>query len=169
MASAGNNSYVKNIIDYTNNSTGTAGQVLSSTGSAVEWISTSSFAPDLQAVTDIGSVTTNTVSLSNATTQLEIGTWMDTQTIAPNTVITISGIINPDGISSDGTYVWVANQGNSTVSRITISDSSVTTIPGTFLNPQGISSDGTYVWVANNGSNSVSRITIATGTVTATI
>jgi len=67
----------------------------------------------------------------------------------------------PQKPHSDGTYVWVPNYTDGTVSRITIATSAVSTIAvGT--NPIACFSDTTYCWVSNFGSNNVTRITIAT-------
>jgi YVTN family beta-propeller protein len=74
----------------------------------------------------------------------------------------------PDGVSSDGTHVWVANATEDTVSEIEASSGTVIrTIPvGSY--PTGVSSDGTHVWVTNE-DNTVSEIEASSGTVIRTI
>ena len=64
----------------------------------------------------------------------------------------------PYEITSDGTHVWVANNGNNTVSEIDASTHSVISTISVGSLPYGITSDGTHVWVANNGNNAVSEI-----------
>ena len=84
--------------------------------------------------------------------------------------ISISGTNpQPSGISSDGTYVWVATYTSNNVSQIQISTATVIKTISVGSNPYGISSDGTYVWVANYTSNNVSQIQISTATVIKTI
>jgi YVTN family beta-propeller protein len=76
---------------------------------------------------------------------------------------------NPQGISSDGTDVWVTNEFSNSVSEIQASTGAVINTIAVGGYPQGISSDGTDVWVANSNSNSVSEIQASTGTVINTI
>ena len=79
----------------------------------------------------------------------------------PKVINTITVGIEPNGISSDGTYVWVANNVADTVSQIDIAAASVINTISVGSYPFGISSDGTYVWVANKLNYSVSQIQIA--------
>jgi YVTN family beta-propeller protein len=64
----------------------------------------------------------------------------------------------PIGVSSDGTHVWVGNDGSSTVSELDASTGTLmqTIAVGTY--PDAVSSDGTHVWVTNFESNTVSEI-----------
>jgi len=77
--------------------------------------------------------------------------------------------IDPDGVSSDGTHVWVTNEREETVSEIEASSGTViaTIHVGSF--PGGVSSDGTHVWVANTLEETVSEIEASSGTVIRTI
>jgi DNA-binding beta-propeller fold protein YncE len=77
----------------------------------------------------------------------------------------------PCGISSDGTYAWVANQIDSTVTKINIIDNSIanTISLQTNSNPVAISSDATYTWVANSGDNTVNQIRNSDSVVLSTI
>jgi titin len=83
----------------------------------------------------------------------------------------------PNGIATDSSYVWVANESggpddSGSVSKINIVTDAVTEIDSSSFNtPYAISSDGSDVWVVNqtggpNGTGSVSKIDIATGAVT---
>ena len=64
----------------------------------------------------------------------------------------------PNGVSSDGTHVWVTNAASDTVTELDASTGAVVqTITGS-ANPAGVSSDGTHAWVANIGSGTVSEI-----------
>jgi YVTN family beta-propeller protein len=108
-------------------------------------------------VTNSGTETTssNTVSKINP----------NTNTVTAGGTITVGN--GPRGIASDGTYLWVANSKDDTVSRIKIADSTVSTFP-VGDNPQGVAVGAGSVWVANSGYNFVSRINPA-GEVIATI
>ena len=69
------------------------------------------------------------------------------------------GFINPLGVSSDGTHVWVTNRdGNSVTELNAATGALVKLITGSsykFDQPTTISSDGMNVWVANFGDQSV--------------
>jgi YVTN family beta-propeller protein len=87
---------------------------------------------------------------------------------------------NPCNITSDSNYIYVANNGDNTVSRIDKGISSSTTPSGTITTPSsttpssttpsrpitiavgkkpfGIVTDNDYVWVTNSDDNNVSRI-----------
>ena len=53
--------------------------------------------------------------------------------------------LNPTGVSSDGTNVWVTNSTSNTVSKIDILSGTVVQSIPVGTNPTGISSDGTNV------------------------
>jgi hypothetical protein len=87
----------------------------------------------------------------------------------------------PDGITTDGTNLYVADEENSTIRKIVISNGTVTTIAGLagspgpadgsgstarFGYPLGVTTDGTYLYVADGGYNTIRKIAIANGTVT---
>ncbi len=71
----------------------------------------------------------------------------------------------PYGVSSDGTHVWVTNQGEDTVSEIEASNGTVIRTIHVGSEPLGVSSDGTHVWVTNAGEDTVSEIEVSNGTV----
>ena len=76
------------------------------------------------------------------------------------------GFEAPEGISSDGTHVWVANEDGDSVTELNAETGAlVQVITGAryrFNLPAAVSSDGTHVWVAN--VSSVTELNAATGT-----
>ena len=87
----------------------------------------------------------------------------------------------PYGIATDGTSLFVADTGNSTIRRIDIASGLVSTLTGsagnpgsvdatgtaaTFHTPYGIATDGTSLYVADTGNNTIRKVVIATGVVT---
>ena len=77
--------------------------------------------------------------------------------------------IHPAYVSSDGTHVWVTNNGEDTVSEIAVSSGTVIRTIPVGSGPVGVSSDGTHVWVANSVEDTVSEIEASSGTVIRTI
>jgi len=88
---------------------------------------------------------------------------------------------NPQGITTDGTYLYVSDTGNHTIRKINISTNEVTTLAGSagysgysdgtgtgasFFWPMDITSDGTYLYVADRGNNLIRRVHKTTGEVT---
>ncbi len=87
---------------------------------------------------------------------------------------------NPKGITTDGTYLYVADTGNNEIRKIVIATGVVTTLAGsttsgsangigtaaTFSAPIGITTDGSSLFVADSGNNQIRKIVIATGVVT---
>ena len=79
---------------------------------------------------------------------------------------------NPRGITTDGTNLYVADQGNHLIRKIVISTGAVTTVAGTgssgsangtgtsasFYNPIGITTDGTNLYVANYTNHLIRKI-----------
>ena len=61
----------------------------------------------------------------------------------------------PEGVSSDGTHVWVTNGGAGGVSEIEASSGTVIRTIHVGDDPDGVSSDGTHVWVTNVEERSV--------------
>jgi sugar lactone lactonase YvrE len=87
----------------------------------------------------------------------------------------------PRGITTDGTNLYVADTGNSTIRKVVISTGTVTTLAGTagatgitdgtgavarFYLPSSITTDGTNLYVADTGNHTIRKIVIATGVVT---
>ncbi len=88
---------------------------------------------------------------------------------------------NPQGITTDGTNLYVADSGNSTIRKIVIATRQVSTFAGSpgivgftdgigtsarFYNPRGITTDGSNLYVADSGNSTIRKIVIATGQVT---
>ena len=87
----------------------------------------------------------------------------------PAVINTFNTGINPTGVSSDGTHVWVANYNDDTVTELNASTGAlVNTIP-VGSGPVAVSSDGTHVWVANATDDSVTELDASTGAVANTI
>ena len=85
----------------------------------------------------------------------------------------------PQGITNDGTNLFVADVGNHLIRKIVISSGVVTTIAGTgsagnadgtgtaaSFNAPGITNDGTNLFVADRRNNTIRKVVISTGVVT---
>jgi len=86
----------------------------------------------------------------------------------------------PQGITTDGTNLFVADYGNYTIRKIVISTGVVTTIAGSttsgstdatgtsarFYYPFGITTDGTNLYIAEQNNHTIRKIVISTGVVT---
>lgn len=87
----------------------------------------------------------------------------------------------PDGITTDGTNLYVADTGYSAIRKIVIATGEVSTIAGTegsrgsedgigaaarFNDPSAITTDGTNLYVTDSSNYIIRKIVIATGTVT---
>ena len=88
---------------------------------------------------------------------------------------------NPNGITTDGTNLYVADSGNHTIRKVVIATEDVTTLAGTagtsgstdntgtfamFNDPHGITTDGTSLYVADSGNHTIRKVVISTGEVT---
>ncbi|NTV94676.1 MAG: hypothetical protein HGA75_04580 [Thiobacillus sp.] len=68
------------------------------------------------------------------------------------------------GITNDGTYLYVADIGNSAIRKIDTANATVSTLPSSGLtSPQGITSDGTNLYIADNNRSSIYKLVIASG------
>jgi len=87
----------------------------------------------------------------------------------------------PAGITTDGTNLYVADNGNHSIRKIVIATGVVSTLAGTsgtlgstdgtgaaglFKNPYGITTDGTNLYVADSNNYTIRKVVIATGAVT---
>jgi hypothetical protein len=93
---------------------------------------------------------------------------------------TSASFSSPQGITTDGTNLYVVDNGNHLIRKVVISTGAVTTVAGTgssgsangtgtsasFSSPQGITTDGTNLYVADYGNHLIRKIVISTGAVT---
>jgi sugar lactone lactonase YvrE len=100
---------------------------------------------------------------------------------ADNTIGTLASFSSPNGITTDGTNLYVADTGNNKIRKIVIASGAVTTFAGSgtagfsnnttgtlalFNNPMGITTDGTSLYVTDTSNFRIRMIVIATGAVT---
>lgn len=83
----------------------------------------------------------------------------------------------PYGITTDGTYLYVAESGNNMIRKVAIATGKVTTLAGSttsgfaegagsaarFYQPTGITTDGENLYVTDTGNNMIRKVVIATG------
>ena len=90
----------------------------------------------------------------------------------------------PEGLTTDGTYLYVTDTDNNTIRRVIIATGEVTTLAGTagttgstdstdgtgstalFDTPSGVATDGTNLYVADTNNNTIRKVVIASGEVT---
>jgi len=87
---------------------------------------------------------------------------------------------HPSGITTDGTYLYVAEYLNHTIRRIDIASASVITIAGSatvsgfndgvgsnarFKNPASITTDGSDLYIADDGNHTIRKIILSTNNV----
>ena len=75
----------------------------------------------------------------------------------------------PVGVAFDGTYIWTANSGDNTVSKVNAATGVTLGTYAVGQHPQGLVFDGAYIWVANQSSQSVTQILASTGAVVGTV
>jgi YVTN family beta-propeller protein len=61
-------------------------------------------------------------------------------------------------VAFDGTNIWVANEGDNSVSKLLASTGAVVGTHGVGNSPGGVAFDGTNIWVTNQGDNTVTKI-----------
>lgn len=97
-----------------------------------------------------------------------------------NGVAAAASFYYPSGITTDGTNVYVADSGNSTIRKIVIATGTVTTLAGSgasgaadgagtaasFNLPEGMTTDGASLFITDSANNNIRKIDISTGTVT---
>src|SRR5436305_165458 len=71
-------------------------------------------------------------------------------------------------VAFDGTNIWVANTGDSTLTKLRASDGSTVGTLTAGVGPVALAFDGTNMWVANQGSNNVTKIRASDGTTVGT-
>ena len=88
----------------------------------------------------------------------------------------------PQGITTDGTNLYIADTGNNAIRKIVIATGAVTTLAGSalammgsadgigtaasFTQPVGITTDGTNLYVADTANHTIRKIAMATSAVT---
>jgi DNA-binding beta-propeller fold protein YncE len=72
-----------------------------------------------------------------------------TQPAGAVTTLTTSLGAQTNGIAFDGSRIWTANTGSSSVSIITLNPTAVTTVSAGFTNPFGMLYDGSNIWVTD--------------------
>jgi hypothetical protein len=79
--------------------------------------------------------------------------------MAPGAVTILTGAlgVGPQGITTDGTWIWTADSGGS-VSRIDPNTITGNTFGVGFTEPDGILFDGTSVWVTDFGDNKLKKL-----------
>jgi len=116
-----------------------------------------------------GSIQDTELSLSTAVTTLA-GT--AGYTGSADGTGTSASFNNPNGITTDGTNLYVADLSNHLIRKIVISTGAVTTLAGTgssgsadgtgtsasFNSPTGITTDGTNLYVADNSTHLIRQI-----------
>lgn len=73
------------------------------------------------------------------------------------------------GAAYDNNYIWLANNGSNTISKININTNAVVASIVVGKNPMGVVFAGGAIWVANYGEATVNRIDINTNAIVATI
>ena len=73
------------------------------------------------------------------------------------------GFDAPNQVVFDGTHLWVANSGGSTLTEVNPSDGSVVQVLSGFAGPQGMAFDGRHLWVANENDDLVTEINTSDG------
>lgn len=130
-------------------------------------------------VADYGNHTIRKIDISTGTVTTLAGT-------AGSTAGSTDGVgaearfSSPRGITTDGTNLYVTENGSSTIRKIDISTGAVTTLAGTayavgstdgtgaaarFSSLRDITTDGTSLFVADYGNNTIRKIEISTGVV----
>lgn len=93
-----------------------------------------------------------------------------------------AGFDFPEGITTDGAILYIADSGNHTIRKMTIATGAVTTVAGMaytpgatdctigtgarFQFPGGVTTDGTNLYVADTNNHSIRKIVLSTGAVT---
>jgi hypothetical protein len=126
---------------------------------------TNLFVTDLS---DIGNYTVRKVAIATGTVTTLAGNDGSIGTTHES-----SGVVSPQGITTDGTNVYVADSGDFTIRKVVIATGAVTTVAGSagssgptdgtcadarFASPHGITTDGINLFVADNGNFTIRKI-----------
>jgi YVTN family beta-propeller protein len=80
---------------------------------------------------------------------------------APGAVDTLSSSLGagPQGIATDGAFIWTANSSApASVSRVEPNSGVTTTVTAAFSRPVGILFDGANIWVTDSGDNKLKKL-----------
>ena len=110
---------------------------------------------------------TTTSTTTPTTTSTTTPTTTPTTSIFPPPTQTIPGI-NPNGMCSDGTNIWIANRGSNNVTKMRMSDGSVIGTYPVGSGPRRLYYDGTNIWVTNSDSSSVTKLRASDGSLMGT-
>lgn len=104
------------------------------------------------------------------------------QTAIDCTVGAGAGFDFPEGIATDGKYIYIADSENHTIRKMEIATGAVTTVAGTayvpgavdctvgtgakFNFPSGVTTDGTNLYVADTNNHSIRKVVISSGATT---
>jgi hypothetical protein len=161
---------------------GASGNIVRSTDNGITWDNvTSPTSKDLYGIgTSLslmgGSIQGTELSLSTAVTTLA-GTGSSGSADGTGTS---ASFYSPQGITTDGTNLYVVDTSNNLIRKIVISTGAVTTLAGSgsrgsangtgtsasFYSPGGITTDGTNLYVPDTFNHLIRKIVISTGVVT---
>jgi hypothetical protein len=79
----------------------------------------------------------------------------------------ISVMFDGETSQTNGPFIWVTNNSSSTVSKISVTNLSVTNFSAN-ATPYGIAFDGLYVWVTNPPAGTVTKLLQSTGAIVGT-
>jgi YVTN family beta-propeller protein len=84
---------------------------------------------------------------------------------ATNSVKEDVGVVggNPSAVAADEDWVWVANKGDNTVSRVNPRTISEVDDPSVGRSPRSLALGASSLWVANEGDDNVTRLDVASG------
>jgi sugar lactone lactonase YvrE len=124
-------------------------------------------------VADYGNHTIRKIVIDNGTVTTLAGT-AGSSGSTDNATGTSARFRNPEGITTDGTNLYVADYGNHTIRKIVIDNGTVTTLAGTagssgttdnatgtsarFSSPWGMTTDGTNLYVVDYGNHRIRKI-----------
>jgi YVTN family beta-propeller protein len=79
---------------------------------------------------------------------------------SPGNVTTVAGpsFVNAKGITTDGAYIWVADEGGGVVIGTDPDTGQAHFTTGGFNQPEGMLFDGTNLWVTDQGANKLSKL-----------
>jgi sugar lactone lactonase YvrE len=73
-----------------------------------------------------------------------------------------AAISTPSAITTDGTYLYVANSGANNIIKIAVDGSSDSVVIAGLNDPKGITTDGTYLYVSDSSNYKVKKVLIST-------